>query len=309
VTDVDVLVTGSRGFIGTALVPALSSAGHHVVRLVRGRPTGSDELGWDPEAGTIDTAGLEGIGGTVHLAGAGIGDKRWTDARKRLILESRTRGTSLLVRELAGLTHPASVLVSASAVGYYGDRGDEVLDEQSPPGSDFVAGVCVQWETATAPAADGGVRVATTRSGIVLGREGGVLPRMLLPFRLGLGGRIASGRQHMSWISLEDEVGAILHVLTDDRLAGPVNLTGPEPVTNAEFTKTLGRVLHRPTAIPTPLLPLRARYGSELVRHLLVEGQRVLPKRLEETGYQFAHPTLEEALRAAVDRHRRRHEP
>jgi NAD dependent epimerase/dehydratase family enzyme len=152
VTDVDVLVTGSRGFIGTALVPALSSAGHHVVRLVRGRPTGSDELGWDPEAGTIDTAGLEGIGGVVHLAGVGIGDKRWTNARKRLILESRTRGTSLLARGLAGLTHPASVLVSASAVGYYGDRGDEVLDEQSPPGSDFVAGVCVQWEAAGAVA-------------------------------------------------------------------------------------------------------------------------------------------------------------
>jgi uncharacterized protein (TIGR01777 family) len=309
VTTVDVLVTGSRGFIGSALVPALSRAGHHVVRLVRGRSTGSDELGWDPEAGTIDTAGLEGIGGVVHLAGAGIGDKRWTDARKHLILESRTQGTDLLARELAGLTHPPSVLVSASAVGYYGDRGDEPLDEQSPPGSDFVAGVCVQWEAATAPAADGGVRVATIRSGVVLGREGGVLPRMLFPFRLGLGGRIASGRQYMSWVSIDDEVGAILHVLVDDRLAGPVNLTGPKPVTNVEFTKTLGRVVNRPTTIPTPLLPLRARYGSELVRHLLVEGQRVLPKRLEETGYQFAHPTLEEALRAAVARHRRRHEP
>jgi uncharacterized protein len=300
---VDVAVTGSHGFIGSSLLPALTRAGHRPVRLVRRQPAGDDELGWDPEAGTIDAAGLDGIGGVIHLAGAGIGDERWTDARKRLILESRTQGTGLLVRTLAGLTRPPSVLVSASAIGYYGDRGDEPLDEQSSPGDDFVAGVCVQWEAATAPAADAGIRVARVRSGIVLGREGGVLARMLLPFRLGLGGRIASGRQYMSWISIDDEVGAILHALTEERVAGPANLTGPAPVTNADFTKTLGRVLRRPAVIPTPLLPVRARYGSELVQHLLVEGQRVLPKRLEETGYRFAHPTLEEALRAAVDRH------
>ncbi len=302
----DVAVTGSHGFVGSALVPALRRAGHRVVRLVRGQPKSADELGWDPEAGTVDAAGLEGIGGVVHLAGAGIGDKRWTDARKRLILESRTKGTTLLARTLAQLARPPSVLVSASATGYYGDRGDEPLDEQSAPGNDFVAGVCVQWEAATAPAADAGIRVARTRSGIILGREGGVFPRMLLPFRLGLGGRMGSGRQYMSWISIDDEVGAILHALVQERVAGPVNLTGPRPVTNAEFTKTLGRVLHRPTAIPTPLLPLRALYGSELVQHLLVEGQRVLPKQLEQTGYEFARPTLEEALRAVVDRHRRR---
>jgi uncharacterized protein len=300
---VDVAVTGSHGFVGSALVPALTRAGHGVVRLVRGRTVGTDELGWDPDAGTIDAAGLEGIDAVVHLGGAGIGDKRWTDARKRLILESRTKGTGLLARTLAALSHPPSVLVSASAVGYYGDRGDEPLDEQSGPGSDFVAGVCVQWEAATAPAAEAGVRVATTRSGLILGRDGGVFPRMLLPFRLGIGGRIASGRQYMSWISICDEVGAILHALTHDAVSGPVNVTGPAPVTNAEFTETLGRVVHRPTVIPTPLFPLRLRYGSELVQHLLVEGQRVLPKRLEATGYRFAHPTLEEALRAVVDRH------
>jgi len=300
---VDVAVTGSHGFIGSALLPALTRAGHRPVRLVRRRPAGDDELSWDPEAGTIDAAGLDGIGGVIHLAGAGIGDERWTDARKRLILESRTKGTSLLARTIAGLTRPPSVLVSASAIGYYGNRGDEPLDEQSSPGDDFVAGVCVQWEAATTPAADAGIRVARVRSGIVLGREGGVLARMLLPFRLGLGGRIASGRQYMSWISIDDEVGAIVHALTQDRVAGPVNLTGPAPVTNAEFTKTLGRVVRRPTVIPTPLLPLRARYGSELVQHLLVEGQRVVPKQLEESDYRFAHPTLEEALRAAVDRH------
>jgi uncharacterized protein len=305
----DIAITGSHGFVGSALVPALARAGHRPVRIVRGPAVNADELGWDPDAGTIDVAGLEGIEGVVHLAGAGIGDKRWTDDRKRLILESRTKGTDLLARTLAGLTRRPSVLVSASAVGYYGNRDDEPLDEQSSPGDDFVAGVCVQWEAATAPAADAGIRVARVRSGVILGRAGGVLPRLLLPFRLGLGGRIASGRQYMSWVSIDDEVGAILHALTNDAVAGPVNLTGPAPVTNAEFTQTLGRVVHRPTVLPTPLLPLKARYGSELVQHLLVEGQRVLPKRLEATGYRFAHPTLEEALRAVVDRHRRRHEP
>ena len=299
----DVAVTGSHGFIGSALLPALIREGHRPVRIVRGQAAGDDELSWDPEAGTIDADGLEGIGGVVHLAGAGIGDKRWTDARKRLILETRTKGTSLLARTLAGLMRPPSTLVSASAIGYYGDRGDEPLDEQSTPGNDFVARVCVQWEGATAPAADAGIRVARVRSGLVLGRDGGVLPRLLLPFRLGLGGRIASGRQYMSWISIGDEVRAILHALTQDGVAGPVNLTGPAPVTNGEFTETLGRVLRRPTVLPTPLLPLRARYGSELVQHLLVEGQRVLPRRLEATGYRFAHSTLEDALRAAVDRH------
>jgi uncharacterized protein len=306
---VDVAVTGSHGFVGSALVPALVRAGHRPVRLVRRKPAGDNELRWDPDAGTIDAAGLDGIGGVVHLAGAGIGDKRWTEARKRLILESRTKGTGLLARTLARLTRPPSVLVSASAIGYYGNRGDEPLDENSAPGNDFVAGVCVQWEAATAPAAEAGIRVVTTRSGIILGRDGGVLPRMLLPFRLGLGGRIASGRQYMSWISIDDEVGAMVYALTQERVAGPMNLTGPEPATNAMFTKALGRVLHRPTAIPTPLFPLRARYGSELVQHLLVDGQRVLPKQLEQTGYGFAHRTLEEALRAVVDRYRRRNEP
>ena len=299
----DVAVTGSHGFLGSALLPALTREGHRPVRIVRGQAAGDDELSWDPEAGTIDADGLEGIGGVVHLAGAGIGDRRWTDARKRLILETRTKGTSLLARTLARLTRPPSTLVSASAIGYYGNRGDEPLDEQSTPGNDFVARVCVQWEGATAPAVDAGIRVARVRSGIVLGRDGGVLSRLLLPFRLGLGGRIASGRQYMSWISIGDEVRAILHALTQDGVAGPVNLTGPAPVTNGEFTETLGRVLRRPTVIPTPLLPLRARYGRELVQHLLVEGQRVLPKRLQATGYAFEHPTLEDALRAAVDRH------
>jgi len=302
-----ILLTGSSGLIGRALIPHLTKGGHQVVRLVRARPApGEAAIFWDPDAGTLDAAALEGFDAVIHLSGESIAAGRWTEAKKARIRDSRVKGTALLAGRIERLSRPPGVLLCASAIGYYGDRGDEPLDEQSAPGNDFVAGVCVQWEAATAPAADTGIRVARTRSGIILGCEGGVFPRMLLPFRLGLGGRMGSGRQYMSWISIDDEVGAILHALTQERVAGPVNLTGPRPVRNAEFTKTLGRVLHRPTAIPTPLLPLRARYGSELVQHLLVEGQRVLPKQLEHTGYVFAHPTLEEALRAVVDRHRRR---
>ena len=300
----DVLVTGSSGFIGSALVAALAGSGHRPIRAVRGRdvPRGVDAIAWDPGAGTIDVGALEGIGGVVHLAGAGIGDARWTRARKRLILESRTVPTALLASTLAGLSNPPSALVSASAVGYYGDRGDEVVTEDSAPGSDFAADVAVQWEAATQPAADAGIRVVKIRTGIVLGSGGGVLGKLLLPFKLGLGGRVGNGRQYMSWISLPDEVAAIEHVLGTDDLVGPLNLTAPNPVTNAELASTLGEVLHRPTVLPTPVLPLKARYGAELVRHLLLGGQRVLPARLEASGFEFSHPTLESALRAVLDR-------
>jgi len=298
------LVTGSRGFIGSALVTALASDGHRPIRAVRGRavPKGVDAISWDPDAGTIDAGALEGIGAVVHLAGAGIGDARWTDARKRLILESRTVPTNLLATTLAGLATPPAVLVSASAVGYYGDRGDEIVTEDSGPGSDFAADVAVQWESATQPAADAGIRVVKIRTGIVLGAGGGVLSKLLLPFKLGLGGRVGDGAQYMSWISLPDELSAIAHVLSTDGLVGPVNLTAPNPVTNAELTATLGKVLRRPTVLPTPVLPLKARFGAELVQHLLLTGQRVLPTRLESSGFEFAHPTLEGALRAVLDR-------
>ncbi len=300
----DVLVTGSSGFIGSALVGALASGGHRPIRAVRGRdvPKGIDAIAWDPEAGTIDAGAIEGIGGVVHLAGAGIGDARWTPARKRLILESRTVPTHLLATTVAGLAKPPSVLVSASAVGYYGDRGDEIVTEDSAPGTDFAADVAVQWESATQPAADAGIRVVKIRTGIVLGATGGVLGKLLLPFKLGLGGRVGDGRQYMSWISLPDELAAIEHALTTDGLVGPVNLTAPNPATNAELTSTLGKVLHRPTVLPTPVLPLKARFGTELVQHLLLTGQRVLPKRLETSGFEFAHPALEEALRAVLGR-------
>lgn len=299
----DVLVTGSSGFISSALLPALVDAGHRPIRALRAStiPKGVEAIAWDPEAGTIDAASLEGVGAVVHLAGAGIGDKRWDDARKRLILESRTKPTRLLAETLAGLTRPPSVLVSGSAVGYYGSRGDEVLTEDSPPGADFVADVCVQWEQAAQPAADAGIRVVTIRTGVVLGRHGGVLKRLLLPFKLGVGGRTGSGKQWMSWISLDDEVAAILHAIGTDSLHGPVNLTAPNPVTNGELAKTLAGVLHRPSLLPTPTLPVKAVYGSELVQHLLLEGQRVLPARLEASGFAFAHPTLEVALRSILE--------
>jgi uncharacterized protein (TIGR01777 family) len=297
---VDVLVTGAHGLIGTALLPRLRADGHRVLRLVRDEPEGSDDVRWDPASGTIDAGGLEGVDAVVHLAGAGIGDKKWTPARKELVLESRTRGTDLLARTLAGLDRKPAVVLSGSAVGYYGDGGATELTEVSPPGDDFPARVCVAWEAATAPAEAAGIRVVHLRTGIVLAAHGGALHRMLLPFKLGLGGRIGSGDQYLSWITLDDHVGALRHLLTDDSVRGAVNLTAPNPVTNAQFTRALGAALHRPTPLPTPLLPLKAVYGAELVERLLVIGQRALPRVLEQRGYAFAHAQLDDALRAVL---------
>ncbi len=298
----DVLVTGSSGFIGSALLPALTAAGHRPIRALRQRsiPTGVDAIAWDPDADVIDAASLEGLGAVINLAGVGIGDKRWTPARKLEVLESRTKSTALLASTLSALTSKPSVLISGSAVGYYGGRGDEVLTEKSAPGSDFLADVCVQWEAAAQPSADAGIRLVTIRTGIVLGRDGGVLKKLVLPFRLGLGGRVGSGKQWMSWISMHDQVAAILHAIRDESLHGPVNLTAPNPVTNAELTDALGHALHRPTVLPTPLAPLKLRYGNELVQHLLVEGQRVVPKALEASGFEFQHTTIGDALRAIL---------
>jgi len=300
----DVLVTGSSGFIGSTLLPALVDAGHRPIRALRTThvASGVDAVAWDPDARTIDAGALEGIAAVVHLAGVGIGDARWTDERKRLILESRTGPTRFLAETLARLSTPPRVLVSSSAIGYYGDRGDEVLTEKSAPGTDFVAGVCGEWEAATRPAADAGIRVANIRTGLVLAPHGGLLKRVLLPFRLGAGGRQGSGKQWMSWISLDDEVAAILRVLGSEGLSGPVNLTAPHPVTNAEFAAILGHVLRRPAVLPTPTLPLKARYGKELVEQLLLGGQRVVPGRLVADGHGFTHPTLEVALRDLLDR-------
>lgn len=299
----EIAVTGSNGLIGSALITALEADGHAVRRLVRGGTSGPGRVAWDPMAGTIDAAGLEGVDAVVHMAGEGIGEKKWSPEQKQRILESRTKGTDLIARTIAGLATKPAVLVSASAVGWYGgQRGDEVLTEASaaPEPADFLAGVCAAWEAATAPAEAAGIRTVHLRTGIVLTPSGGALGRMITPFKLGLGGRIASGKQWMSWISIDDEVGAIRHAIVTDGLAGPVNATAPEPATNAEFTKTLGSVLHRPTLLPTPLAPLRAVYGRELVQALLVDGQRVLPTALEASGYAFAHRDLATALRAVT---------
>jgi uncharacterized protein len=296
---VDICLTGSHGLIGTALIPRLRADGHRVLRLVRGDTEGADDVRWDPDAGTIDAAGLEGVDAVVHLAGAGIGDKKWTPQRKQLVLESRTRGTGLLARTLAGLDRKPSVLVSASAIGYYGNRGDDILTEDEPPGRDFGAQVCVAWEDETKAAADAGIRVVRTRTGLVLAKQGGLLQRLLLPFKLAIGGRLGSGKQYMSWIALDDDLAAIVHVLNDESISGPVNLTAPNPVRNSEFTESLGRAVHRPTILPTPMFGLKIVYGDELVETLL-GSQRVSSAKLQATGFEFAHPDLDEALDAIL---------
>jgi uncharacterized protein (TIGR01777 family) len=297
-----IAISGASGMIGTALARSLRLDGHEVLPLVR-RPVRSDEqaVQWDPSSGTIDAGALEGIDGLVNLSGAGIGDKRWTDAYKREVLESRTTSTDLLARTIAGLDRPPSVFVSGSAMGIYGDTGDTAVTEDGPLGTDFLADVCKSWEAAAAPASAAGIRVAFPRTGIVLSPHGGALAKLLPLFRFGLGGRMGSGRQWWSWISLDDEVGAIRWLLDHD-VVGPVNLTAPNPVTNREMTEVLGQVLHRPTLLPVPSFGPKLVLGGELADALLFTSQRVLPAVLEEQAYPFTHPTLEVALRALLDR-------
>jgi hypothetical protein len=297
---VKVVVTGSTGLIGTALVRALETRGDGVTRMVRRSP-GTGEARWDPEAGQIEAAALEGHDAVVHLAGAGIGDHRWSEDHKRAVLDSRVKGTTLLASTVAALTDKPRIMASGSAMGYYGLRGDEVLTEDAAAGTGFLADVCEQWEAATAPAEDAGVRVAHLRTGLVLSPHGGALKQMLLPFKLGLGGRIGSGRQWWSWISIDDEVNAILHIIdTSAPAGGAFNLAAPNPVTNEEFTRTLNRVLRRPTLLPTPTFALKAMFGSEAVDEMFLGGQRVVPARLQADGYAFRHPELEGALRHLV---------
>ncbi|HET9601571.1 MAG TPA: TIGR01777 family oxidoreductase [Acidimicrobiales bacterium] len=294
----DIVISGASGLIGAALTTALPAAGHRPIALVR-RPPEGDEIRWDPDRGEIDAASLEGIGGVVHLAGAGIGDHRWTDEYKLEILRSRTTGTVLISGTLATLSRPPSVLVSGSAVGYYGDRGDEPVDEASPAGDGFLSEVCVAWEAGTLAVEEAGIRVAHIRSGVVLSAEGGALKKQLPLFKAGAGGKMGSGRQWQSWISIDDEVAAIIHLLDGDT-AGPVNLTAPNPVTNAEFTKTLAHVLGRPSFLPVPSFAPKLLLGAELAETLLFTGQRVLPGVLSRSGFQFQHPTLEVALRSVL---------
>lgn len=298
----DVAVTGSSGLIGSALCRSLEADGHHVRRIVR-RPVPGDPRAvvWDPTTGVLDPAGLEGVDAVVHLAGEGIAEKRWTDEQRRRILESRTLGTALLTETLARLDAPPAVLVSGSAMGIYGDGGDAVLTEASPPGDIFLSEVCVAWEAAAQPAIDAGIRTAFIRTGVVLSAEGGALAKILLQFKLFAGGPMGSGRQWWSWISIDDEVAAIRWLL-DHEVEGPVNLTAPNPVTYREFAKVLGSVLHRPSFLPVPKFGPRLLLGSELADQLLFLSQRVEPTVLEAQGFPFAHRDIEAALRAVLHR-------
>lgn len=298
----DIAITGSTGLIGEALRASLVADGHRVVRVVRRTATGADEITWDPAGGHLDPSDLVGLDAVVHLAGEGIAEKRWTDAQKDRILTSRTAGTGLVARALAdAVAEGPKVLVSGSAIGWYGDRGDEVLTEDSAPGTGFLADVCRRWEAAADPARDAGVRVAHARTGIVLDPDGGVLAKQLPLFRLGLGGRIGSGRQYMSWIAIEDEVAALRFLLEHD-VEGAVNLTAPSPVTNREFTEALGGALHRPAVVPVPGFGPKVLFGGELVDELLLASQRVQPARLVDAGFTFAQPELRPALDALLAR-------
>lgn len=297
----DVAVSGSHGFIGSALLKALAAAGHRARPLVR-RSAAEGEVSWDPEAGTIDDAELKGVDAVVHLAGVGIGDKRWTTEQKERIRWSRVKGTTLLARTLAGLPVPPKVMVSGSAVGYYGDRGDEILTEDSSPGDDFLAEVVRAWEEATEPAVEAGIRVVKLRSGIVQSPEGGALKKQLPLFKLGLGGPLGSGRQWVSWVTMDDEIGAILYALTSDDLAGPVNATAPEPLTSAAMAKAVGRALHRPAVLPVPKAALRLVVGRQMANEMVTASQRVVPARLQASGFTFRHPEAEAAMAALLRR-------
>ena len=295
-----ILVTGSTGLVGSALVPFLSASGHAVIRLVRSEvPPGDAAARWDPEAGTLDPAALEGLDAVVHLAGEDIAGGSWTAAKKARIRGSRVEGTALLARTLASLDRPPAALACASAIGYYGDRGDETLTEESSPGSGFLASVCRDWEAAATPAVEAGIRVLHLRFGVVLSAAGGALAKMLGPFRMGMGGPIGSGRQYVSWIAMDDVLEAINHLLSNPTLHGPVNVASPKPVTQLEFARTLGRVLGRPTVLAVPAFGMRLMFG-EMATEVLLASQRLEPARLLSSGYEFRYPDLEPALRHLV---------
>jgi len=288
-----VAITGSTGLVGSEAAAVLSGAGHEVARLVRRLPApGEKAVRWDPAKGETDAAGLEGFDAVIHLAGENVGAGRWTPDRKAAIRDSRVDGTRLLCEALAGLSRPPKALVCASAVGYYGDRGEETLTEGSPPGTGYLAGICREWEAASAPAGRKGIRVVALRFGMVLSPKGGALARMLPLFRAGLGGVIGRGRQYVSWVALDDLPHILLHALQRVDLRGPVNAVAPCPVTNREFTKALGKALSRPTPLPVPAFALRLAVGSEMADALLLSSARVVPLRLEETGYPFRFPEL-----------------
>jgi uncharacterized protein (TIGR01777 family) len=297
-----VVVTGASGLVGTPLTEALELAGYRVLRAVRGKVKDPElELPWDPAKGEIDRERLEGCEAVVHLAGENIAAKRWTESFKRKIRDSRVQGTQLIARTLAELKDPPKTFCSASASGYYGDRGDEILTESSAPGDDFLARVCQEWEQACQPARDAQIRVANVRISMVLSTQGGALKEMLTPFKLGAGGVLGSGRQYMSWIVLDDLVRGIVQVVQSPQLAGPVNLASPHPVTNREFTKTLGAVLGRPTILPMPAFAARVIFG-EMADALLLSSTRVQPEVLTQHGFQYKFPRLDQALEHLLKR-------
>jgi uncharacterized protein (TIGR01777 family) len=295
------LLSGSGGFIGSALVPELASEGYRIVRLVRTEPYPAEgTVSWDPLSMVFTPEALEGLEAVVHLAGENVASGRWTQKKKWNIWHSRVRGTQILAEALGKCKDKPKVFVGASAIGFYGDRGEEVLTEESPPGVGFFPDLCRAWESAAQPLVDVGVRVVHLRIGVVLGLGGGALARMVPPFRWGLGGRLGSGRQYMSWIALPDVVGAVSHVLRRDDVRGPVNLMAPNPLTNAVFTKTLGRVLDRPTFFPVPEFAIRAVFG-EMGENLLLASTRAEPAKLLAGGYRFRFPELETALRHLLE--------
>jgi len=295
-----ILVSGSSGLIGTATTTALKSDGHNVVHLIRpGRAANSGDVQWDPMRATVDVAGLEGVDVVIHLSGAGIADGRWTEERKQLLRSSRIDTTRVLVDSLSRLKQKPKVLIVASAIGYYGSRGDEILTESSTNGTDFLALVCRDWEAEASRAAATGVRTILLRTGIVLSGKGGALPKMLTPFKLGVGGRLGSGQQWMSWIAIEDVVGIIRYAIANEQVSGPVNVVAPNPVRNEEFTRLLAGMLHRPAIFPAPAFVLRLAMG-EMADAVLLGSDRVKPDRMLAAGYKFRFEILEPALRAAV---------
>ena len=291
-----ILVTGGTGLVGSALCPMLTTGGHEVYRLTRSSPKEANDIQWNPAAGDLPRAQLEGLDAVVHLAGENIAGSRWNAKVKDRLSSSRVEGTKLLCETLAQLQRPPKALICASAIGYYGDRGSDLLNESSQPGEGFLADLCRDWETAADPARAKGIRVVNLRIGFVLSSKGGGLAAMLLPFKLGVGGVMGSGHQYWSWVALDDVVGAIHHCLMNERMSGPVNVTASSPVTNYEFTKTLGKVLGRPTIFPMPAFAARIALG-EMANELLLASARVMPNRLCESGYEFRYPTLEGALR------------
>ncbi len=294
-----IAISGATGLVGSELTKALQTAGSEVTRLVRKNPGATDIL-WNPSETSFDAESLGECQAVVHLAGENIATGRWTPDKKNRIRESRVHSTRLLAESLAKLKQKPSVFLCASAIGYYGDAGDALQTESSPAGDDFLAEVCAAWEAATAPARDAGIRVVNLRIGVVLSDQGGALAKMLTPFRLGLGGRIGSGKQYMSWIALPDLVGAIRHAIHTEAVSGPLNGVAPAPVTNSEFTRTLGKVLGRPTLFPMPAFMARLMFG-EMAEALLLSSTRVSAEKLEQSGYRFEFPDLEAALRGVIE--------